>query len=98
MSSARAVFIAPSAKAELAEHIQKLHQDSKEYSDQGANWLIEQLQDFFLKILPANPAGSPRQDLLHRGVRVQLVGFYEIYYFFDGEHVYIAHIARTSNS
>ena len=98
LNSINAVFISPLAKAALTEHIQQLHQEAEEYSDQDADWLIQQLQDFFLTKLPANSAGGQRQDLLHRGVRVQLLGFYEIYYFFDGKYVYIAQITRNKRN
>ena len=98
VNSVDAVYISPLAKAALTEHIQQLRQDTEESFGQDPNWLIEQLQDFFLTKLPANSAGGQRQDLLHRGVRVQLLGFYEIYYFFDGKYVYIAQITRNKRN
>jgi len=93
-----AVFISPSAKKTLSNHIQKLwqEQEPEKTSNEHVNWLIDQLQDYFLNVLPMNPAGNPRQDLIHKGVRLHLLGFYEIYYFFDGNSVYVAHITRQS--
>ncbi len=83
------LFISPHA----ASHFRHLLNEPNELADgQNTPWLIEQLEDFFLQKLRLCPASGLRKDAIHRGVRVQPYGFYDIYYFFNGKNIYIAHI------
>ena len=80
------VFISPQVQQELVDLL------SEKSEEQSASWFIEQLRDFLLNRLSLSPTGGVRQDAIHIGVRVQMYGFYEIYYCFDGANIYIVHV------
>ncbi len=85
------VFISSHAKRKFAQHLYELSHEKPE--NEEALWIIEQLKDFLLNGLAASPERGIRRDIIHKGIRVYLYGFYEIYYYFNGKSVYIAYIA-----
>ncbi len=90
------VFISSPVRQELINHFNSLLRESPD--EQDAPWLIEQLKDFFLNKLSLSPTYGLRKDEIHQGIRVQPYGFYEVYYYFNGQNIYIAHIEYNKTS
>jgi len=92
------VTFSPTSQEELINHWQYIAEDSQ--NTDIADSVIDEVAEFCLEKLAFLPEMGTRRDYITEGIRFFPVGSYGgsygVYYFFNGETVYVAHVLHQS--
>lgn len=92
--SPRPIIFSSTSQEELHNHWLYIAEDSQK--PDVADAVIDRITDFCFEKLAYFPEMGTRRDYVAEGIRFFPVGSYGIYYFYNGETVYVAHVLHQS--